>query len=107
MQAALVAAAGDPAHAQSFPNRPVRIVVPFSAGGSTDDVMRLLDSRMTELTGQNIIIDNRPGASGNLGTDLVARAAPDGYTLLATTLPLVVNPSLFARLNHDVMRDFV
>ncbi len=107
--AALVVAAGavsDPAHAQSFPSRPLRIIVPFSAGGSVDDVMRLLDSRMTVLIGHHIIIDNRPGASGNLGTDLVARAAPDGHTLLATTLPLVVNPSLFGRLNHDVMRDF-
>ena len=95
-----------PAPAQGFPSRPLRVIVPFSAGSSADDVVRLLDSRMTALTGQHFIIDNRPGASGNLGTDLAARAAPDGHTLLATTLPLVVNPALFGRLNHDVMRDF-
>jgi tripartite-type tricarboxylate transporter receptor subunit TctC len=107
--AVLVAAAGavgDPARAQSFPSRPVRIIVPFSAGGSVDGVMRLLDNRMTELTGQNIIIDNRPGASGNVGTNLAARAAPDGHTVLATTLSLVVNPNLFNDPGHDVLRDF-
>jgi tripartite-type tricarboxylate transporter receptor subunit TctC len=84
----------------------VRAIIPFPSGGSVDDVMRIVGSRVTEMTGQNIIIDNRPGASGNVGTDLAARAAPDGYTVLATTLPLVVNPSLFSKLNHDVMRDF-
>jgi tripartite-type tricarboxylate transporter receptor subunit TctC len=104
--AGCLAAAGTFAQSQGFPGRPVRIVVPFAPGGNADDVMRLLDSRLTELTGQNIIIDNRPGVSGNLGTDKVARAAPDGHTLLATSLPLVVNPALYARLNHDVMRDF-
>ena len=99
-------AAGDPARAQTFPSRPVRIIVPFSAGGSVDGVMRLLDGRMTELTGQNIIIDNRPGGSGNVGTNLAARAAPDGHTLLATTLSLVVNPNLFSDPGHDVLHDF-
>jgi tripartite-type tricarboxylate transporter receptor subunit TctC len=94
------------AQAQPFPSRPVRVIIPFPSGGSVDDVMRIVGSRVTEMTGQNIIIDNRPGASGNVGTDLAARAAPDGYTVLATTLPLVVNPSLFSKLNHDVMRDF-
>lgn len=95
------------AQPQSFPGRPVRVIIPFPTGGSVDDVMRLLGARFAELTGQNLIIDNRPGASGNVGTDLAARAAPDGHTVLATTLPFVVNPSLFARLNHDVRRDFV
>jgi tripartite-type tricarboxylate transporter receptor subunit TctC len=104
--AELAAGAGSLAQSHVFPARPVRIIVPFPAGGSADDVMRLLDGRLTELTGQNIVIDNRPGASGSLGTDMVARAAPDGHTLLATSLPLVVNPALFAKLNHDVMRDF-
>ena len=95
-----------PAPAQGFPSRPLRVIVPFSAGGSVDGVMRLLDSRMTELTGQNIIIDNRPGGSGNVGTNLAARAAPDGHTVLATTLSLVVNPNLFNDPGHDVLRDF-
>ena len=104
---AVAAVAGDAAHAQQpYPTRPVRIIVPFPAGGSVDSVIRLLDGRMTELTGQNIIIDNRPGASGNTGTNLAARAAPDGHTVLATTLSLVVNPKLFGDQGHDVLRDF-
>ena len=98
--------APSPAQLQTFPSRPVRVIVPFPPGGSVDDVIRTFNNRLAELTGQNIIIDNRPGASGNVGTDLAARAVADGHTLLATTLPLVVNPSLFANLNHDVMRDF-
>jgi tripartite-type tricarboxylate transporter receptor subunit TctC len=104
--AGFAAAAATLAQSQGFPGRPVRIVVPFGAGGNADDIMRLLDGRLTESTGQNIVIDNRPGVAGNLGTDKVARAAPDGYTLLAAALPLVVNPALFGRLNHDVIRDF-
>ena len=104
--AGFVVATGTLAQSHAFPGRPVRIVVPFGAGGNADDVMRLLDARLTEQTGQNIVIDNRPGVSGNLGADKVARAAPDGYTLLAASVPLVVNPALFGRLNHDVLRDF-
>lgn len=106
--AACCVAAGiaGPVPAQDFPSRPLRVIVPFSAGSSTDDLVRLLDNRMTALTGQHFIVDNRPGASGSVGTDLAARAAPDGHTLLVTTLPLVVNPVLLGRLNHDVMRDF-
>ncbi len=94
------------AQPQAFPSRPVRVIVPFPSGGSVDVVMRIFGNRFAELTGQNIIIDNRPGASGNVGTDLAARALPDGHTLLGTTLPLVVNPGLFGKLNHDVTRDF-
>jgi len=94
------------AQLQSFPSRPVRIIVPFPPGGSVDVVLRIFSPKVTELTGQHIVIDNRPGASGSIGTDLVARAVADGHTLLATTLPLVVNPSLFGNLNHDVLRDF-
>lgn len=94
------------AQPRAFPSRPVRVIVPFPSGGSVDDVMRIVGARFAEVTGQGLIIDNRPGASGNIGTDLAARAAPDGRTLLASTLPLVVNPSLFPRLNYDVLRDF-
>lgn len=104
--AGLTAATEAAAQSQAYPARPVRIVVPFGPGDNADDVMRLLDARLTEQTGQSIVIDNRPGVSGNLGADKVARAAPDGYTLLAGSLPLVVNPALFGRLNHDVLRDF-
>lgn len=94
------------AQPQVFPSRPVRVIVPFPSGGGVDVVMRTFSNRLAELAGQNVIIDNRPGASGNVGTHLAARAIPDGHTVLATTLPLVVNPSLFGNLNHDVLRDF-
>src|SRR5690242_12287810 len=104
--ACAVAGAAPLSQAQSFPSHPVRVIIPFPSGGSVDDVMRIVGARMTEMTGQNVIIDSRPGASGNVGTDLAAHAAPDGYTVLATTLPLVVNPSLFTKLNYDVTRDF-
>jgi tripartite-type tricarboxylate transporter receptor subunit TctC len=100
------ASAPSAAQLQSFPSRPLRIIVPFPPGGSADDVIRMFSNRLAELTGQSVILDNRPGASGNVGTDLAARAAADGHTLLATTLPLAINPSLFAKLNHDVLRDF-
>jgi tripartite-type tricarboxylate transporter receptor subunit TctC len=79
-----------PAAAQS--GRPVRIVNPYPPGGSVDVVARVLAQAMTAATGANVIVDNRPGASGNIGTELVARAAGDGTTLLAQTLPFVVNP---------------
>ena len=100
------ASAAPLAQLHPFPSRPVRVIVPFPAGGSVDVVLRFFNHKVSELTGQNVVIDNRPGASGNIGTDLVARAVADGHTLLATTLPLVVNPSLFGNLNYDVLRDF-
>ena len=104
----LLAAASVAAEAQKqlFPTRPIRIIVPFPAGGSVDEAMRIFSPRLAEMTGQNVIIDNRPGAAGNLGTVIAARAAPDGHTILATTLPLVVNPGLYSNLEYDVMRDF-
>jgi len=95
-----------PAQPQAFPSRPVRVIVPFPPSGSVDVVMRIFHQKLTELMGQSVVLDNRPGASGNIGTDLVARSVPDGHTLLATTLPLVVNPSLFGNLQYDVTRDF-
>ena len=107
MAAACAGATVAAAQAPSFPVRPLRIIVPFPPGGSVDEAVRIMGPRLAEVMAQNVIIDNRPGASGNLGTELVARAAADGHTVLATTLPLVVNPSLFARLNYDVLRDFV
>ncbi len=102
----LAACAASQAQTGAFPSRPVRVIIPFPSSGSVDVVMRIFQQRLTELMGQTVVLDNRPGASGNIGTDLVARSVPDGYTLLATTLPLVVNPGLFGNLQHDVMRDF-
>ena len=96
------------ATADSFPTRPMRIIVPFAAGGSGDIVARILGQRMTELMHQNVIIENRAGAGGVTGTDGVAKAAPDGYTIgLSTTGPLAINVSLMERMPYDPVADLV
>lgn len=94
------------AQTRDFPQRPIRIVVPVPPGGSVDTVARLIASKMSDSLGQGIVIDNRGGASTNIGMELVARATGDGYTLLANTVPLVANPSLFSRLPFDPQKDF-
>ena len=92
--------------AQSSNARAVRIVVPFAPGGATDALARAIAQRFTELTGQTAFVENRAGASGNIGTDLVARAKPDGLTLLLTINSHVVNPSLYKNLPFDAIKDF-
>jgi tripartite-type tricarboxylate transporter receptor subunit TctC len=107
--AALAAALLLPApelQAQDFPAKPIRLIVPNPPGGTLDIAARILGPRMAELSGQPTLIENRPGADTNIGTELVARAAPDGYTVLVQTVPFVVNPSLFSKLPFDVNRDF-
>jgi tripartite-type tricarboxylate transporter receptor subunit TctC len=95
------------ASAESFPDRPVHIVVPFPAGGSNDVVARFLGQKLSEICGQSVIIDNRAGAGGNVGAEFVARSAPDGYTLLLTAPgPLTVNQSLYPHLAFDPIADF-
>ncbi|MCC6889241.1 MAG: tripartite tricarboxylate transporter substrate binding protein [Hyphomicrobiales bacterium] len=94
------------ARAQGYPTKPIRIVVPFAAGGPTDVVARLIGSKVGESLGQQVIIENVLGASGNIGTRNVARAAPDGYTLLVTASGFVVNPSLYASNPYDPIKDF-
>ena len=84
------------AHERDFPGRLVRVIVPTLPGGILDTVMRVLAPKMAEVMGQNVVIDNRAGASTNIGTEIAARAAPNGYTLLINSQPLVVNPSLFS-----------
>ena len=103
--AAFAVIAGPHASAQSYPARAVRVIVPFAPGGSLDVVGRVVFDRMSQLMGQQVVMDFRPGASGSIGTELAARATPDGYTLLLNTLPLVVNPSLFRKLPFDVAKD--
>ena len=91
-----------PAHAQEFPNRPVRIIVPYAAGGGTDIVARIVALKLQEKWGQPTVVENRAGAGGNLGAEAVYTAAPDGYTLLFTAQgPLVVNKSLFDKLSYE------
>ncbi len=90
----------------TFPSRPIRMIVPVPPGGTVDIVTRVVAQKMAEVTGQSVVIDNRGGAFTIIGSEIVARAPADGYTLLSNTLPLVVNPSLFAKLPFDVARDF-
>ena len=88
-----------------YPTRPIRIVVPQSAGGSTDLVARLAAQKLGEAFGQTVVVDNRPGAGSIIGTDLVAKAAPDGYTLLVVASSITINPSLHKKLPFDPVRD--
>ena len=93
-------------HAQNYPVRPVRMIVPFSPGGATDVPARILAQRLSEAFGHQIVIDNRPGAGGVLGADAVAKAPPDGYTLLLTATTHVISASLYKKLPYDAIRDF-
>lgn len=95
------------AYAQDYPSQPIRLIVPFSAGGPSDSQARLIGQKLSEAVRQPVIVDNRPGGAGNIGTALVARAKPDGYTLLfSSTGPLVINPSIFAKMPFDTLKDF-
>ena len=90
-----------------YPSRPVRIVVSFAAGGPTDAVARILGAKLGELFGQQFLVENKTGAGGNIGADLVAKAAPDGYTLLMATVSThAINPGLYKKMPYDPIRDF-
>jgi tripartite-type tricarboxylate transporter receptor subunit TctC len=104
---ALQAVLPSDATAQAWPNKTVRILVPFPAGGSADTLARLLGQKMSEHTGQPFVVENRPGAGGNVGTDVVAKAAPDGTTFLMTPSSFASQPSLYANLTWDPVRDFL
>ncbi len=104
---ALCAAAAPAALAQGWPAKPVRIIVPYPAGGSGDIVARVIAQKMSDGLGQQVTVDNRPGANGNIGTDAVAKSPPDGYTLLlATDIQFAISPALGAKLPYDPARDF-
>jgi tripartite-type tricarboxylate transporter receptor subunit TctC len=94
------------AEAQPYPNRPVRVIVPFAPGGPTDVIARVLAQKLSENLGQQFVVENRPGAGGNIGMAAVAKAAPDGYTVLVSSSSIVVNPSLYANLPYDSIKDF-
>jgi len=102
---ALTLAAGAAA-AQTYPTKAVRLVVPFLAGGSTDIVGRTVAQKLSEMWGQQAFVDNRPGGGTTIGTEMVAKAAPDGYTLLVTPAPFTINPSLLTKLPYDALTDF-
>lgn len=93
--------------AQSYPTRPVRLLVPFPPGGSVDVVARALTPRLSERLGQQVVIENRSGASGSIGTEIVAHARPDGYTLLINTIPFVSNAYLYSQVPYDPFTDFL
>jgi tripartite-type tricarboxylate transporter receptor subunit TctC len=96
-----------PAAADAYPERPVRLVVPFAPGGGTDVNARLLQDPLGKALGQTVVVDNRPGASSILGTDIVAHADPNGYTLLINSISVTINPAVFRNLPFDITRDFL
>ncbi len=99
-------AGGAAAQTENYPAKPIRLIVPFPPGGSVDLVGRLVGARLSQMLGQQVIIDNRSGASGNIGMEMVARSAPDGYTIAINTLPFVTNGFLYTRVPYDVVNDF-
>jgi tripartite-type tricarboxylate transporter receptor subunit TctC len=109
MAIVIAAAAGAAAQtgAQSYPTRPVRVIVPYAPGGATDLTARLVGAKVGEVFGQQVIVENRPGGAGMIGAEIVAKAAPDGYTLLiATPAEIAINPHLFAKMTYQPERDF-
>lgn len=91
---------------QVYPSRPIRLIIPYSPGGASDNIARLVMPRLGEALGQIIVIDNRPGGAGNIGRDLAAKASPDGYTLLSTDAPHAINVHLLRKIPYDSLKDF-
>jgi len=105
--AAIALVAPPMAGAQAYPSRPVKLVVPFPPGGSLDIAGRLIAQRLTEMWGQAVVVENKPGAGGNIGADFVAKSTPDGYTILLGALSThAVNPNLYAKMPYDAVKDF-
>jgi tripartite-type tricarboxylate transporter receptor subunit TctC len=100
-----MAVCADTAFAQNFPVKPLRLIVPSSPGGGSDILGRFLAPKLTEQLGQQVVVENRPGASSVIGTDAVAKAAPDGYTMVIPPAAVSVNPSIFAKMPYDTLRD--
>ena len=92
--------------AQSWPTKPVRMIIAFPPGGPTDLVSRVLAQKLSEQLGQQVIVDNKPGAGGNIAAELVAKAAPDGYTIFYNTSAIVIGPALYGKVNYDTLKDF-
>ncbi|HYF06796.1 MAG TPA: tripartite tricarboxylate transporter substrate binding protein [Acetobacteraceae bacterium] len=107
LSAAALSGLADAARAQAgFPARPIRVVIPFAPGGGTDNLVRTIEPLVSRSLGQPLVIENRPGAGSTVGTEIVARAEPDGYTLLALDSTFTINPALMPRLPYDSARDF-
>jgi tripartite-type tricarboxylate transporter receptor subunit TctC len=103
---ALLAVAGAPASAQNYPTGPVRVIVPFPAGGGVDTTGRLIGQKLTEALGKQFVVDNRPGANGMIGSELAAKAPRDGYTLMVNGANFVTTPSLYKKVTYDPIREF-
>ena len=104
----LIFASSAAALAQAYPSRPIRFIVPFAAGGISDAAARVVGQKLTERWGQQVVVENRTGAGGTIGTDIAAKAKPDGYTLLmGSSTELALNPNLYRKLPYDTTRDFV
>src|SRR5512134_2571734 len=107
LAAALLAVFAGAAGAQTYPNKPIRIVVPYAAGGTSDILARQIGPKLTDAWGQPVVVENKPGANGNVGADFVAKSAPDGYTLLLTDLGgLVISASVYPKLPFNPSKDF-
>ncbi len=102
----LFAAIANGASAQNYPNRPVRVITPFTTGSAADSLARVLGQKLTDAWGQQAVTDNRVGASGMIGSEVVAKAAPDGYTILLNNISLAINPALYAKMPYDTLTDF-
>jgi tripartite-type tricarboxylate transporter receptor subunit TctC len=104
---ALAAFTSGSALAQSYPSKPIRIIVPFVAGGAVDALARMVGAKVSEQIGQPVIVENRPGAGGNVAADAVAKSPPDGYTILQNTNGQAISPAIYRSLPFDVVRDFI
>ena len=104
---ALALLSASTALAQDFPNRPIRLIVPFPAGGGVDTMARILAQKMTDVVKQSVLVEYKPGAGGNVGTDFVAKSAPDGYTVLLNVNGIAISPSLYRKLSFDPLKDLI
>src|SRR5689334_5787328 len=104
--AATLAVMAQSALAAGYPERPVRVIVPYAAGGSSDIIARLYGQRLSETMGQNFVIDNRPGAGGVVGADILAKSPPDGYSLILQDMPHTINPAVYGKVPYDPIKDF-
>jgi tripartite-type tricarboxylate transporter receptor subunit TctC len=105
--AVLLAATALPAYAQTFPTKPVRVIIAFPPGSATDIIGRVITQKVSEYWGQTVLADNRGGAGGSIASSITAKAAPDGYTLIINSSAHAINPSMYARLPYDTQKDFV
>jgi len=103
----LAALSASTALAQNYPNRPLRLIVPFPAGGGVDNMARILAHKLTDVVKQTVLVEHKPGAGGNVGSDLVAKSAPDGYTMLLNVNGIAISPSLYRKLPFDPLKDLV